>query len=756
MRTRDLALALITAVALAVHSSSVLTQSPPPGPYFVADLGTFGGARSDAFAVNDRGEVAGGAQRADGATHGFFYDGSLHDVGTVGGGTESLALALNRRGQVVGSAVTALGNTKGFVWEAGTRRSLGTLGGAHSAALGIGENGDIVGWATTSGNAATRAFQLQNGGVLMSLGTLGGTNSAATAIGDGIVGWSQTAGNASTHAFLVTGGTMHDIGTLGGTSEALGVNAESVVGRSTVSSGAMHGFLYSGGVMMDAGTLGGVNSQTNAINLVAQAVGTSELSGTRATHGFIYDHGVMTDVNALLQAGSGWVLETATGINTWGDIVGTGLHAGARHGYRLSPAATLTLFSGGSLSQSDSNVPHGGVQVGRDVEFVTSIITDGPNAYDVELTDTMSGPVEIVGAFTYQGNPCSVGGNKATCRMPLLGPGSAFEDEVHVVVNVTGPGAFSHTAHVTAANVVPISAHTVSEQNIGIALESFTLSASTAAGGTPVQGRAQLTSLAPPGGAVVKLASSNPAIAPVPSTFVVQVPTAFRTFNIIPAVVSQPTPVTISATYGHVTISRAFTVVPPALKTVSLTRSTMIGSCQTATAKVTLTGSAPTGGAGVALVATATGAHVPATIAVAAGATTASVTVTSDAVHALMNGVLRASYGGVTEERPLAVRPIFIISVILTPSTVIGGTNANGVATIECAAPTGGVLATLVSTNATAATPASGALTIAAGARSGAFVVNTKPVASPTLLSIRATANGVTRSATLQVNPSQP
>jgi hypothetical protein len=251
----------------------------------------------------------------------------------------------------------------------------------------------------------------------------------------------------------------------------------------------------------------------------------------------------------------------------------------------------------------------------------------------------------------------------------------------------------------------------------------------------------------------VTLASSNPAIAPVPSPFVVELPTDFRTFNIVPAVVDQPTAVTVSATYGLVTIAQTLTVLPPALATLSLTRSTMIGACQTATAKVTLSGAAPAAGARVALTSTTGGVHVPAAVTVNPGATTASVTVTADAVHTLMNGVLRASFGGATKELALAVRPIFLTGVTLTPSTVTGGASTNGLATIECAAPAGGLAATLTSTNPTVAAPASGTLTIAAGATTGSFVVTTHPVAAATTLSIRAAANGVTKSAALAVKP---
>jgi hypothetical protein len=264
-------------------------------------------------------------------------------------------------------------------------------------------------------------------------------------------------------------------------------------------------------------------------------------------------------------------------------------------------------------------------------------------------------------------------------------------------VRVTGPGPFSHTAHATGDNAKPGS--TLIEDNIGIALASFTLSATTIAGGKAVSARAELTSLAPPGGAVVHITGSNPAIAPVPSQLVVQLPTATRTFNIVPRVVSQPTVVTISATYGLVTIARTLTVVPPALSTVSLTRSTMIGACQSATAKVTLTGSAPATGARVMLATTTTGAVTPSSITVPAGASSASLTVTSRAVNTIHTGTFTASYGGVSKSLSLSVRPIYVNSLVLTPSVVTGGATVGGVTTIECAAPTGGMTATLSSTN---------------------------------------------------------
>ena len=68
-----------------------------------------------------------------------------------------------------------------------------------------------------------------------------------------------------------------------------------------------------------------------------------------------------------------------------------------------------------------------------------------------------------------------------------------------------------------------------------------------------------------------------------------------RAFNIIPAAVSQPTPVDITATYGGVTITQTLTVVPAALAQLYLTPTTIIGGCGTSAGKIALTGAAPSG-----------------------------------------------------------------------------------------------------------------------------------------------------------------
>jgi len=758
MASRVSAILFIIGLVIVSQARPVSTQTGTPAAYVITDLGTLGGTESLAAAINESGQVAGWAQRSDLALHAFFYDGAMHDLGTIGG-KESAGWGVNRVGTVAGQSLTAIGNLKAVIYSGGVRRSLGTFGGSDAAAYAINSDGDVVGTANTTNNVAFRAF-LYRGGTMKSLGTLGGANSVATAINDAgdIAGFSTIDKNSDlTHAFLFRNGVMTDIGTLGDESDAWGLNLDAaVVGRSVLLSGDTHAFLFNGSTMADLGTLGGRNSVAKSINDAGLIVGDSEVDGATGTHAFLYQGGVMTDLNTRLSAGSGWVLESAMAINNVGEIAGFGTINGHRHGFLLTLPVRMQVFNVG-IFDDDSNLPRDGVQVGRAVKFVTAVsLVDDVTAHQVVLTDTISGPVTIESVTTARGTPCTVAGQVVTCRIPQLGELSRFapNEELDVTVRVTAPGAFSHTAHATADNAVPNPAtDTETENNVGIALKSFTLSATTVAGGTAVSARAELTSPAARGGSVVALESSDPSIAPVPSPFVVQLPTSVRTFNIVPPVVSQPTTVTISATYGLVTISQTLTVVPPALETLSLTRSTMIGSCQTATARVTLTGAAPAGGASVQLSSTTSGAHIPATVVVAPGAMSASVTVTGDAVHVRTTGNVTATFGGVAKTLPLAVRPIFLTAVTLTPSTVRGGASSSGEATIECAAPSGGISAALASTMTSVATPSTGSVLFAAGSTHATFGVRTMPVTATATPSIRVTVNGVTKSATLTVNP---
>jgi probable HAF family extracellular repeat protein len=137
---------------------------------------------------------------------------------------------------------------------------------------------------------------------------------------------------------------MRDLGTLGrgGTySWATAINdAGQVVGYANTADSFSRAFLYENGRMSDLGTLGGTYSRALALNGAGDVVGYSEtIPGTSELHAFLDSGGRMTDLNRLLSAGTGWTLESATGINDQGQVAGYGRNPTdyRRHGFLLTP-----------------------------------------------------------------------------------------------------------------------------------------------------------------------------------------------------------------------------------------------------------------------------------------------------------------------------------------------------------------------------------------------------------------------------------
>jgi probable HAF family extracellular repeat protein len=194
-------------------------------------LGTLGGTDSVGLGINAGGQVVGySSTTGDVVLHAFFYDGSMHDLGTLGGTGESYAYGINDSGQVTGEAgghaflydgtmhdleggsgglginasgqVTGNSGTHAFLWTpttpngaSGTLIDLGTLGGGSSSGRGINASGHVVGTSYPTGNTASHAFLYTSGSGMVDLNSLI----------DPLSGWELTEGNAINDAGQITG-----------------------------------------------------------------------------------------------------------------------------------------------------------------------------------------------------------------------------------------------------------------------------------------------------------------------------------------------------------------------------------------------------------------------------------------------------------------------------------------------------------------------------------------------------------------------
>jgi hypothetical protein len=260
----------------------------------------------------------------------------------------------------------------------------------------------------------------------------------------------------------------------------------------------------------------------------------------------------------------------------------------------------------------------------------------------------------------------------------------------------------------------------------------------------------------------LRVTSNNPSVLPFLSSAVTIPAGSTRgAIMLLPAMVSQPTVVKISVSGGGVTRMADLTVNPsgtpppsPTLASFKVSPTSVQGGTS-ATGTITLPGPAPAGGTSVSLASRLPGAaSVPASVLVPAGATSASFTVTTFPSAATMVE-LSARLGDTVLFTVLSVGPAAasptLSALAVNPSSVAGGGSVTGTVTLSAAAPTGGVVVSLSDNSSAAATPAS--VTVPAGTTSIGFAITTSSVTASTPATISAVYAGVTRTATLTVNP---
>lgn len=233
-----------------------------------------------------------------------------------------------------------------------------------------------------------------------------------------------------------------------------------------------------------------------------------------------------------------------------------------------------------------------------------------------------------------------------------------------------------------------------------------------------------------------------------------------------PPIVAVPTvatpTVTVSDAQGGTIQNSTFLLITPsnnsgiAMSTLHLSAGS-VASGSSVTGTVTLNAPAHNGAIVALSSSNAAVASVPATVAVAPGANSATFTVNTTYVTTTTAVTVSASLGGVTTNAALSVLAptVTVSSVAVSPLTVGGGNPATGTVTLTGAAPTGGAVVALSSSNASVASvPAS--VTVPAGATSANFTVTTQSVSSASQITVSAAYVGQKSTGTLRVAPAMP
>lgn len=189
-----------------------------------------------------------------------------------------------------------------------------------------------------------------------------------------------------------------------------------------------------------------------------------------------------------------------------------------------------------------------------------------------------------------------------------------------------------------------------------VALDALTTNVSSIMGGNTTTGTVTLTGVAPAGGAVMSLSSSNAAVS-LPSTVTIPEGANSVTFTINSIAVSTTTSVTLSASYNGIIKTTILTITPPPkLSSITVSPTSVKGGVS-ARGTVTLTLPALTGGATVALRSSNTNlVSLPSSVTVSAGAPSASFTITTRVTQQNVSVTLYASYLGVNKNTRLTIK----------------------------------------------------------------------------------------------------
>lgn len=257
-----------------------------PRGYTITDLGTLGGLQATAHAINNRGQVVGEADTAQGVRHAFLrQNGVMTDIGLGLPPPWSSGSAINNAGQIVVQQ-----SAYAYLWDKGV---LTGIGGSPSQppsmeALAINDAGQIVGY-------------------------------AAVAI-------------SVYHGFLWDNGVMTDLTTTFGIGFGRDINNLGHIATSDAVNGVSHAAVWNGERIIDVGTLGGRLAWAESVNDLGQVIGLSERApgGDRLFYAFLWQNGVMTDLSEL----AGARIFTAEDVNNCGETLTGGRLYHPDYGFR--------------------------------------------------------------------------------------------------------------------------------------------------------------------------------------------------------------------------------------------------------------------------------------------------------------------------------------------------------------------------------------------------------------------------------------
>jgi len=701
--------ASVTVAAGSTTATFTVTTSPVTTSTLANISGTYGGTVSAGLTVNPP----------------TLASVTLSPTSVLGGTSSTATVTLNGNAPA-GGAVVALASDKTTVAQ--VPASVTVAAGATTANFNVTTNPV----ATNTSASISGTYGVGQAATLMvTAASLSGLSLNPTSV----VGGTNSTGTVTLNGAAPTGGAVVTL--------ASNNNAAQVPANVTVAGGAMTADFNVTTIPVSSSTLANISgtygaTQSAGLTVTPTTLGSVTLNPTSVLGG---NSSTGTVVLSSAAPAGGTVVALTSDKITVAQVPGSVTVVAG------STTATFTV----TTNPVGANTPVG-ISGTYGADQLTAVLTvNAPTLSTVSLNPTSvvggtsaAGTVTLNGVAPAGGAVVTLASNSNAAQVPAsvtVARGATTAD-----FNVT-------TGAVSSSTVATISGIFGATQSAALmvtppTLASVTLNPTSVLGGTSSAGTVTLTGNAPAGGAVVTLASDKTTAAQVPGSVTVAAGATTTTFNVATSPVGANTTVSILGTYG-VAQATTLTVNAASLSTLSVNPTSVAGG-NTSTGTVTLNGAAPTGGAIVTLQSSSTAAaQVPPSVTVPAGSTSATFVVTTSAVASNTSSLITGTLGQ-SQSATLTVTAVTLSALSVNPTLVVGGNSSIGTVTLNSAAPTGGSVVTLQSSN-TAAAQVPTSVTVPAGNTSTTFVVTTSAVASNTSSLITGTLGG-SQGATLTIN----
>jgi probable HAF family extracellular repeat protein len=456
------------------------------------DLGTLpGGEFVWVSQLNSAGHACGAAESSNGLNHAVIWDGTtLRDLGTLGGPGSS-AEALNNRDQVTGYADRADGSWAPFIWDAaGGMREI-PAGQEYAQPYGINEDGVVFMRDYFSGGVlvwdpilGARTFPDPNPGVgYFSMGwRLKGFFSTGEAVFDNM----RMTGSIALVLDPVTG--WQPISLPGGSVLGTGARGFSkagyIVGHSPDETGTSHAFIWdqTNGIRV-LPTLGGEYTDAWAVNDLGQVTGGSQTAAGEY-HAFLWDA-----TNGIQDLGN------LGGADATGYMISNGGLAGY---YNLPDYSVYRTFYAklDNPTTADTVPPVLSLPANRTVNATstagavvtfTATATDNVNGSVPVTLSKVSGSVFAFGTTTVTATARDAAGNTASgsFTITVVNGGPALTLPANITTEATGPNGANVSFSASALDVVtgqprPVKYSKASDSKFPLGTTTITVTATAA------------------------------------------------------------------------------------------------------------------------------------------------------------------------------------------------------------------------------------------------------------------------------------